>query len=305
MEATEARARIPADKATSSFPFRSSPSVVCGVKMLWSGANSKSTILNWGLLAYSKSCALCHPLRCGSPPQTKGEAHLPLTKLLTPQPCTDTSTAAIPSLQTETCACFAAAELLGSNSWHTEPDKAQLPSSSWNRLRHNLHQFHPWLYGGWCGSTPCVQPEVSLGSSASTLRRNRWDRSRTAPRPQQDRGAQNPHSPSRPTPPGKPTLLTWFFLQGTDRLQEKTISQPLPNPTDLVISRQLGAITSASCYTPLCSQHTRGWGRRAASHPTTGPTKPNGKNPEIKREGGGTTTHKQEHTKEKQLCSCF
>lgn len=67
-------------------------------------------------------------------------------------------------------------------------------------------QFHPWMYGGWCGSTPCVQPKVSPGPSTSTLRWIRWDRSRTAPRPQQDRGAQNPHSPSHPTPPGTPAL---------------------------------------------------------------------------------------------------
>lgn len=45
---------------------------------------------------------------------------------------------------------------------------------------------------------------------------------------------------------------TLFFLEETDRLREKTISQMLPNSTDFVISRQLGAIINTSCYVKLC-----------------------------------------------------
>lgn len=66
----------------------------------------------------------------------------------------------------------------------------------------------------------------------------------------------------------KPTL---FLLEGTDRLQEKTISQPLPNPTDLVISRQLGAIINASYYVKLHLHRISAPARTSQPEPLSSP----------------------------------
>lgn len=46
----------------------------------------------------------------------------------------------------------------------------------------------------------------------------------------------------------KATLL---LLEGTDRLWERTVSQLLPNSTDLVISKQLETIINTSYYVKL------------------------------------------------------
>lgn len=127
-------------------------------------------------------------------------------------------------------------------------------------------QFHPWMYGGWCGSSPCVQPKVSPGPSTSTLRWIRWDRSRTALRPPQDGGLRTPTHHPIPLPPAR-QHSNLLLSAGNRQIAGENYIQPLPNPTDFVISRQLGAITSTSCYTLFCLQHMWGWGRRAASHP--------------------------------------
>lgn len=55
---------------------------------------------------------------------------------------------------------------------------------------------------------------------------------------------------------------TLFFLEGMDRLQEKTISQLLPNSTDLVISRQLGILlTLPTTLSSICRASLRQPGR--------------------------------------------
>ncbi|XP_035193034.1 uncharacterized protein LOC118172946 [Oxyura jamaicensis] len=127
----------------------------------------------------------------------------------------------------------------------------------------------------------------------------------------------------------QPTL---FFLEGTDRLQEKkTLPRPLPNPTDFVISGQLGAVINASYYVRLHSHRVSAPAR--TPQPLSSPAAhvgPRGENgvplptapgpagvfnalvsqnaigrgkTEIRTGGGGK--QQRRCTKEEQFCSCF